>query len=402
MQANNDDHLSEFRNQWRQELTTAGEVNTNNSEEEKEDTSRGETEEDDLHSRARDLFMQGVEYEQDGKLYEAVRYYRKAEKLVPNIEQQAYKFNINAKVTKVPVKNNQVDDNGNAAESTHCHKNEDDKSMANLCAKFSRLQSGQCNISKDHESSLQHIGDMPGEVINYILKWVVSDELDLKSLESCSQVCRGLYMSARDEEIWRLVCCKVWGQSVLSKNHNISWRELFLTRKRVNYGGCYISRMRYIREGERGFQDQETYRAWHIVEYSRYLRFFPGGQVIMALSSDDEAIIAKQLNTKTSGLNIPGAIMGRYKIVDDVVVCVLHKLKNAEKKKQKRRGRKEVDWGYEVPDQDFHLEFCISRNKLLEWKHFSIVSKYTNGNERVDNFEIRDKNKYPRYVSIIS
>ena len=159
--------------------------------------------------------------------------------------------------------------------------------------------------------------------------------------------------------------------------------------------------MKYLREGERGFQDQETYRAWHIVEHNRYLRFFPGGQVIMALSSDDEAIIAKQLNTKTGGLNIPGAIMGRYRIAEDVIVCVLHKPRAAPKKTQKykRKGRKEIDNSYEVPEQDFHLEFFMSGHKWgrLEWKHFDLVSKYTSGKENVDNFQIRDQNKYPRY-----
>ncbi len=38
------------------------------------------------------------------------------------------------------------------------------------------------------------------------LQWVVSSELDVRSLEVCSQVSRGFYVAARDEEIWRLVC----------------------------------------------------------------------------------------------------------------------------------------------------------------------------------------------------
>ena len=31
----------------------------------------------------------------------------------------------------------------------------------------------------------------------------------------------------------------------------------------------------------------------------------------------------------------------------------------------------------------------------MEWKHFDLFSKYSNGNENVDNFQIRDQNKYP-------
>ena len=76
--------------------------------------------------------------------------------------------------------------------------------------------------------------------------------------------------------------------------------------------------------------------------------------------------------------------------------------------RQKRGGRKEIDSSYEVPDHDFHLELYISVSKwsMLEWKHFDLVSKYSNGNENVDNFQIRDQNKYPsvwfKYVDHLS
>ena len=33
--------------------------------------------------------------------------------------------------------------------------------------------------------------------------------------------------------------------------------------------------------------------------------------------------------------------------------------------------------------------------KVLEWKRYSLVSKFTIGNENVDNFQTRDQNKYP-------
>ena len=39
----------------------------------------------------------------------------------------------------------------------------------------------------------------------------------------------------------------------------------------------------------------------------------------MAMSSNDEAIVAKELNTRSVGLTIPGAIMGRYRIANDVL-----------------------------------------------------------------------------------
>ena len=44
--------------------------------------------------------------------------------------------------------------------------------------------------------------------MSYILKWVVSKELDTVSLESMALVCRGFYLCSRDEELWRLICQK--------------------------------------------------------------------------------------------------------------------------------------------------------------------------------------------------
>ena len=391
--------LEEFRSQWRRELHSKvdSQARPGQGDNNQEDNSH----EEDIQKRARDLFMLGVESEQDGKLYEAISYYKKAEKLVPNIELQAYKYSGKVK-TCANNKNNQnevTDDNGNVEAGTG-EETEEAEEIANLSYKFSKLfPGGQTAISKEFESNQTHMGQLPSEVINHILKWVVSSELDFKSLERVSQVCRGLYVASRDDEIWRLISVKLWGPAVLSANVFPSWRELFLARPRVQFSGVYVSKMRYLREGERGFQDQETYKAWYMVEYRRMIRFFPSGHVIMVISSDDEAIIAKQLNSRAGGANIPGAMTGQYRMADNVVVIVFHKPKVVAKKtRHKRKGRRD-DWdgGYSVPDRDFHLEFSISGQewRQLEWKHYDLVSKYEDGTEAVETFQIKDQNKYP-------
>ena len=42
--------------------------------------------------QARDLFLEGVEHEQNGKLYEAILQYKKALHLVPDIEFKVFNF----------------------------------------------------------------------------------------------------------------------------------------------------------------------------------------------------------------------------------------------------------------------------------------------------------------------
>ena len=104
-----------------------------------------------------------------------------------------------------------------------------------------------------------------------ILKWVVTIDLDLRSLENCAEVCRGFYVAARSADIWRLVCLRTWGLNTapielqpalepesetadtVNYNGNV-WRNYYLSRPRVQLNGCYIARMSYFRQGERRFQ----------------------------------------------------------------------------------------------------------------------------------------------------
>jgi len=396
-----EDDLSNFREQWKKELGGKSENESEESSQERELQEKVEDQEDDIHVQARELFLQGVKHEENGKLYEAVRCYKRAEKLVPNIEYQTFDYTGKDFPAKVNEPSKVENDDGNIRPTRNSiDDEEDDDDVSNLALKFAKMgTSEKVLIKPGFETNMTHIGRLPFEVLNYILKWVVSADLDFKSLESCSEVCRGFFLASRDDEIWRLICLKMWGPAVATSNYFPSWREMFLSKPRVHFSGCYISRMSYIRAGERGFQDHDTYKAWHVVEYYRFLRFFPGGQVVMVTSADDESIVAKQLNTK-AGANIQGAMFGDFKIVDNVLVCVLHKPKDKKKKivnKYRKKGRRdEMDY-FEVPEQDYHLEFYIkgARFRSLFWKDYNVVSKFKNGREKVDQFDLRDQRNYP-------
>lgn len=53
-----------------------------------------------------------------------------------------------------------------------------------------------------------HISHLPMELLLYILRWVVSTDLDMRSLDQCALVSKGFYIVARDPEIWRLACLR--------------------------------------------------------------------------------------------------------------------------------------------------------------------------------------------------
>jgi len=262
-----EDHLHNFRQQWKQELQQgAAGATDQNLEKEKDDAKQEEDLEDEVHKQARALFLQGVQYEESGKLFEAIRCYKRAERLVPNIELETFDYTGRNMKKKSP----SVAKEEEAKAIVEDPKEVNEAELEGLCQKFSRMRSTEKSslIQMEVKTDEVHLGDLPSEVINYILKWVVSKELDLRSLERVAAVCRGLYLAARDQDIWRLACAKVWGKNN-SYPKPLCWRQAFLTRPRVHFSGCYMSKISYIREGERSFQDQENYRAWHVVEYHR-------------------------------------------------------------------------------------------------------------------------------------
>merc|ERR1719206_331167 len=75
-----EDDLASFREQWKKELGGKSGKGSEKASQEKElklDEDE-EDQEDDVHVKARQFFLQGVKYEESGKLYEAIRFYKKA------------------------------------------------------------------------------------------------------------------------------------------------------------------------------------------------------------------------------------------------------------------------------------------------------------------------------------
>uniref|UniRef100_A0A3B3T3R0 F-box only protein 9 n=1 Tax=Paramormyrops kingsleyae TaxID=1676925 RepID=A0A3B3T3R0_9TELE len=247
--------LSVFRERWMSELkpTTGLKAALRGSfqcgdPKKKQDLAREET--------ARELFLKAVEEEQNGAVYEAIKYYRRAMQLVPDIE-----FKINYCRTPDP----------DGLGGSYTVETEQGFEMADLLAYFQHQLALQDTTRKicepEVEGTQTHISALPLEVMMYIFRWVVSSDLDLRALEQLSLVCRGFYVCARDPEIWRSACLRVWGRGCTKMVPFTSWRQMFLERPRVRFDGVYISKTSYIRQGEESLDG--FYRAWHQVEYYR-------------------------------------------------------------------------------------------------------------------------------------
>jgi len=395
------DELESFREKWKQDLAVyKGNQNLD---------VKLDDEPDSIEEKARQYFLQGVEHEQNGELFEAIQKYRKAVALVPDIEFKTFEHTKTSKrrPKKLP-KEETIEETDDAEEVPDLPEDHDDEEeFQDLLLRFSKMKLKGSPLCEPESSSMTtssaqttHISSLPMELIIYILKWVVSTELDLKSLENFSQVCRGFFVASRASDIWRLVCVQTWGLAGLPMEEPgiDGWRTLFITRPRVNFNGCYISRMTYLREGERGFQDSEHYKSWHVVYYHRLIRFFAGGQVIMVTTSENPATAVKLLTSRSS-CAIQGCMFGHYRTVNNRVICVLQKPKHVEPKRRMslRQRKAQKAYVFEVPDQDFHFEMEIKgqRNQHLQWLCYNVISKYKNGREQVSEIRVSDPNNYP-------
>ncbi|EAT43750.1 AAEL004845-PA, partial [Aedes aegypti] len=299
--------LDEFRVRWQQELKKDGTPSGSPLREKTRPAGNAGLDRDkgnlSIEQQARSLFLQGSELEHSGKVFEAMRLYRKAVQLVPDIEFKIYD------ITKQQDQNSgtmdlEIEKLSNGLLQADL---EDDENLENvdLVLRFQSLLSKSGKLFESASAADKmlivtsaHFSDLPLEVILYILRWVVSSELDLKSLERFARVCRGFYLLARDSEIWKRACVRIWGVNVghLKGSSFVTWREMYINRPRVHFHGCYISRTSYLRYGENSFQDQ-FYRPVQLVEYYRYFRFFADGKVLMLTSADEpQACVGKLKN----------------------------------------------------------------------------------------------------------
>lgn len=384
-----EDELENFRDTWKKEL----EIYKNHEYKKTKESSQAD---DDTEIVAKRLFLNGAEMERSGQLYEAIQFYRRAVQLVPDIE-----FRLHTRSKKVSKKPESKEAVKNAVhtEVYEDHSNSshiDEKEIKDLYKHIQRklLKSVSFCIPAN-EQKVTHISALPLEILLYIFRWVVSTDIDMRSLEMCSFVCRGFYLCCRDSEIWRLACARIWGINVSLPKHCVSWRQMFIESARLSFNGCYIGKTTYIRSGENSFQDQ-FYRPWHIVAYYRYLRFFPDGMVLMLTSPDAPPVCVGQLKHRT--YKNPTILSGHYRLKDDKVTMIVYRNENSKSNFGYRRNKKR-DVIQDNHQETFHLELQIQdykkqRHIRLAWTGYSVYTRYKNGVENTCHFDIIG-NRFP-------
>ncbi|CAL8108305.1 unnamed protein product [Calicophoron daubneyi] len=255
-----------------------------------------------------------------------------------------------------------------------------------------------------------HISVLPHELLLRIFRWAVGSHLDIRVLGNLACVCRGFYLLAYDQCLWRNVCLRLWPSLLAVRplsNRNrgglsysniptlygyTNWRDMAIRKPHVLLDGCYLCRISYVRAGEPAIG--VSYRPFHIVVYYRGIRFYPDGRVEMLTSPGTPNGVVAALGRRkfvgsTSGTGqsdlcgddtiyspTGGLLQGTYKWCDpDMVVCTLFRPPPREPPPSRRRRAA----GGPNPDLavTFNIRFRLASSRrrlhnILHWDSYVI------------------------------
>ncbi|XP_045485161.1 F-box only protein 9 isoform X2 [Pieris rapae] len=382
-----EDELSQFRQQWQRELEASP---SHHKDVTKPVPDSKDSSLQSKEDQAKSLYLLGIEMENGGKLYEAIKHYKKALQICPDVEAKLYAGR-EQKIVARAEEEEEVTNNTVADDSDDDDAVEGEEFVSRIKRKGYLLQT-------NYPTKGGHMSWLPYEVLQLILRWVVSSDLDSVSLERVSAVCRGFYVAARADELWRSMCIRTWGAECgTPRLHKFtSWRQMYIERPRLNLNGCYISKTTYLRPGENSFQDQ-FYRPWYFINYFRYLRFFPEGLVLMWTTPDEPINCLSHLKYRNAK-HSQGIMSGHYRLFENKVIIVIKK-SNAEKKAPQTSNRRFRARRKETHEQEqmYHieLELCnvrYRRNWSLVWKHYAVSTR-----GQWSHFELGVR-KFPSFV----
>jgi len=279
------------------------------------------------------------------------------------------------------------------------------------------------------------ISSLPEELLVHILRDVAL--LDVGDFNRLSRVCkRFAYLVVTEERIWRRVCEGpefgfggmhyrfqrevAWGplpiaevpgdgsshltsdqdwaerewrekqlttKALFPRLYGSSWRQMFRTRPRMRFNGCYISTVNYIRTGVANANHITWNSPIHIVTYYRYLRFFRDGTVISLLTTSEPGDVVHyltkdllELHRGGGALHLPSTVMsnalkGRWRLssADD----------NPDAPLDEIEGDMYIETEGVGPKYIYRMELSLrsagkgARNNKLAWRGFYSYNKLT-------------------------
>jgi F-box protein 9 len=306
------------------------------------------------------------------------------------------------------------------------------------------------------------ISQIPDEVLVEILHQLADS--DVASFSRLSLVCKRLaYLVATEDQIWRRIvthphqglagmkydfsCTVEWNEIVDSELGGFSselsselegsirkeeppvpplllpppltpsyptYRQMFRSRPRIRFNGCYISTVNYTRPGAVAANSLTWNTEILIVTYYRYLRFFPDGSLITLLTTSEPSDVVPYLHKEhmhyqhqQQGGNLPQSVMknslrGRWRLSGDAFGI-----------KAQRNLKRGLDPEAAEPEGDIHVETegVISKYRYVMQLRFGNAGKVTKNNklhwvgywshnrltDEVSDFGLQNDRAYPGY-----
>ena len=177
-------------------------------------------------------------------------------------------------------------------------------------------------------------------------------------------------------------------EQLLHTTYASSWRQMFRSRPRIRFNGCYISTVNYTRPGATSTNTLSWGAPVHVVTYFRYLRFFKDGTVISLLTTNEPVdvvhhLIKENLHDRHHSSNLPSSVMkdalrGRWRLSGPVSSAVDLKTGDLEVE-----GDVHVETEGVVPRYTYKMLLALAhagkgaRNNKLAWKGFWSYNRLT-------------------------
>ncbi|KIK99812.1 hypothetical protein PAXRUDRAFT_822351 [Paxillus rubicundulus Ve08.2h10] len=343
-------------------------------------TSHGQDQLTGSLARAVEIYSSALQHEQESNLNEALRLYRQAFRLNPDVDRAHFKEE--ERLRQLTRYNPSVDHKkplsvgraeGAERKATHVarvqgrEKAETTVFLSGLLAGFPQVLA----FEPEDEREGVPINIVPVELLLYILR-----NLDTTTLERFAAISRKARVLSLDSSLWRNFVYMAYkppqipGTDVVEmivNGYNASYRQTYIEHPRLRLDGAYIAVCHYVRTG---LSENAWVNVGHLVTYHRYLRFFPDGQVLSLLANEEyqPSLVIPMLKPS---LRMKGFYIGEWRLEGStVLICNLvemHSLTHASPTHHHNH----------VPQpRRYHFQMTLSlRSKPLgRWNKLDLVS----------------------------
>ncbi|KAM9929058.1 hypothetical protein OXX59_001430 [Metschnikowia pulcherrima] len=376
-----------------------------------------------VDARAMQLFEKAIEKESHGSMADAVKFYREAFRLNDRVDliyrkqtvpQTLEKLrgeegkNASSRIDAAKLKAINVTDLLSSYENETAHApdpaNPAHWDESHVAIKFASLKVD----GKDEYADVKPVSpliNLPREIWIHVLQTLLwqDPEAWFRFGITCK---KHAYLAFHTSEIWRQLCYSIYPKQNYEENVGFSgkslpvpldpmvmlpqyagtWKQMIKQRPFLKFMGCYISVVNYYSEGGREELSTSLRNPVRTITYYRYLRFYPNGSCVMALTRLEPTVAVAQMSrenklrcllahpesrdvTKVNPAAEPHKIFhGRWTLSTEGKVHVT------------------VDSG-SVPYYEFHYEFSIKNlggvpnHAKLAWVTFYAIWKHYPGSE---------------------